>query len=83
MEVSSGLLFVGVALTLLGAFLVYLSLRAGPGDVDAKAVGVIFIGPIPIILGGSRKWIIAALGVTAIIMLYMISKQIRPDLIGW
>ena len=83
MEVSSGLLFVGVALTLLGAFLVYLSLRAGPREVDAKAVGVIFIGPSPIILGGGRKWIIAALGVTAIIMLYMISKQIRPDLIGW
>ncbi|HUV55270.1 MAG TPA: DUF131 domain-containing protein [Candidatus Krumholzibacteriaceae bacterium] len=83
MEVSSGLLFVGVALTLLGALLVYLSLRAGPGELDAKAAGVIFIGPIPIIVGGNRKWIIAALGVTAIIMLYMISKQIRPDLIGW
>ena len=47
MEVSSGILFVGVALTLLGAFLVYLSLRAGPRELDAKAVGVIFIGPIP------------------------------------
>jgi len=32
---------------------------------------------------GGRKWIIAALGVTAIMMLYMISKQVRPDLIGW
>jgi len=83
MEVSSGILFVGVALTLLRALLVYLSLRAGPGEFDVKAVGVVFIGSIPIIVGGSRKWIIAALGVTAIIMLYMISKQIRPDLIGW
>jgi uncharacterized protein (TIGR00304 family) len=83
MEVSSGLLFVGVGLTLLGAFLVYLSLRADAGELDAEAAGVIFIGPIPIILGGGRKWIIAALGVTAILMLYMISRQIRPDLIGW
>jgi len=83
MDVSSGILFVGVALTLLGAFMVYLSLRAGPGELNAKAGGVIFIGPIPIIVRGGRKWIIAALGVTAIMMLYMISKQIRPDLIGW
>jgi len=83
MEVSSIILFFGVTLTLLGAFLVYLSLRAEPGELDAKAAGVIFIGPIPIIVGGSRKWIITALGITAIIMLYMISKQIRPDLIGW
>lgn len=83
MDVSSGILFVGVALTLLGAFMVYLSLRAGPRELDAKAVGVIFIGPIPIMVGGGRKWIIAALGVTAIMMLYMISKQVRPDLIGW
>jgi len=83
MEVSSGILFVGVALTLLGAFLVYLSLRAGLGELDVKAGGVIFIGSIPIMVGGGRKWIIAALGVTAIMMLYMISKQVRPDLIGW
>jgi len=83
MEVSSGILFVGVALSLLGVFMVYLSLRAGPGELDVKAVGVIFIGSIPIIVGGGRKWIIAALGVTAIMMLYMISKQVRPDLIGW
>jgi len=83
MEVSSGILFVGVALTLLGAFMVYLSLRAGPGEFDVKAAGVVFIGSIPILVGGCRKWIIAALGVTAIMMLYMISKQVRPDLIGW
>lgn len=83
MEVSSGLLFAGLALTLLGVYLVYLSLRAGPGEVDAAAVGVVFIGPIPLIVGGGRKWIIAALVVTAMIMLYMVSKQIKPDLIGW
>ncbi len=83
MEVSSGLLFAGFLLTLLGIYLVYLSLRAGPGEVDAAAVGVIFIGPIPIIVGGGRKWIIAALAVAAMIMLYMVSKQIKPDLIGW
>jgi uncharacterized membrane protein len=81
MEVSSVLLFAGVALTLLGVYLVYLSLRAGPGELNAEAVGVIFIGPIPIIVGGGRKWIIAALAVIAVIMLYMASRQ--TDLIGW
>jgi uncharacterized membrane protein len=83
MEVSSGFLFAGVALVLVGVYLVYLSLRAGPGEADAEAVGVILIGPIPIIVGGGRKWIIAALAVIAVIMLYMVSKQISSNLIGW
>ncbi|MBN2334313.1 DUF131 domain-containing protein [Candidatus Bathyarchaeota archaeon] len=83
MEVSGNVLIIGVALTLIGVFMVYLSLRARPGEVDAKATGIIFIGPIPIIVGGGRKWIIAAIGVTAIIMLFMLSKQLSPDLIGW
>jgi len=83
MEVSSGFLFAGVAIIAVGVYLVYLSLRAGPGEADSEAVGVILIGPIPIIVGGGRKWIIAALAVIAVIMLYMVSKQISSDLIGW
>jgi uncharacterized membrane protein len=83
MEVSSGFLFAGVALVAVGVYLVYLSLKAGPGEADSEAVGVILIGPIPIIVGGGRKWIIAALVVIAVIMLYMVSKQISSDLIGW
>ncbi len=83
MEASSGFLFAGVALVLVGVYLVYLSLRAGPGEADPEAVGVILIGPIPIIVGGGRKWIIAALAVIAVIMLYMVSKQISSNLIGW
>ena len=83
MEVSSGFLFAGVALVAVGVYLVYLSLRAGPGEADGEAVGVILIGPIPIIVGGGRKWIIAALAVIAVIMLYMVSKQISSNLIGW
>lgn len=83
MEVSSGLLFAGVALVAVGVYLVYLSLRAGPEEVDSKTVGVILIGPIPIIVRGGRKWIIAALAVIAVIMLYTASKQISSNLIGW
>ncbi len=83
MEVSSSFLFAGLALVAVGVYLVYLSLRAGPGEVDGEAVGVILIGPIPIIVGGGRKWIIAALAVIAVIMLYMASKQVSSNLIGW
>ena len=83
MEVSSGFLFAGVTLVAVGVYLVYLSLRAGPGEADSEAVGVILIGPIPIIIGGGRKWIIAALAVIAVIMLYMVSKQISSNMIGW
>jgi len=83
MEASSGFLFAGVVLVAVGVYLVYLSLRARPGEADSETVGVILIGPVPIIVGGGRKWIIAALAVIAVIMLYMVSKQISSNLIGW
>jgi uncharacterized protein (TIGR00304 family) len=83
LSVSGGLLFLGFAMTVVGAYMVYLSLRAHPGEVESKGLGIIFIGPIPIILGGSRKWIVAALGVTALLMIFMLTKSMDPSLIGW
>ena len=76
-------MLIGLAMTLVGAYMVYLSLRAKPGEVQAKGMGIIFIGPIPIILGGSRKWILAAIGVTALVMFLMLTKSLNPSLIGW
>ncbi|MCW4049976.1 MAG: DUF131 domain-containing protein [Candidatus Bathyarchaeota archaeon] len=81
MEIS-GLLMLGFTLTLLGVLMVYQSLRARPGEVEEKDEGVIFFGTIPIIVGGSRKWIVAALGATAIMMLFILTKEIRPDILG-
>lgn len=83
MATSNGFIFIGSAMILLGIFMVYLSLRAKPGEVRTKGIGVIFLGPIPIIISGSRKWILTALGVVSIIMFFLVAKNLRPDLIGW
>jgi uncharacterized membrane protein len=83
MIVSGGLLALGLIMTIAGAVMVYLSLRARPSEVQSKGVGVIFIGPIPLVIGGSRKWVLAALGVAAVIMVVMIARAAEPNLIGW
>ena len=83
MGVSGGLLYLGLAMTIVGAYMVYLCLRARPGELQAKGMGIIFIGPIPIVLGGSRKWIVAALGVTALVIFFMWTRSLNPSLIGW
>jgi uncharacterized membrane protein len=83
MEVSNGFLLLGIVMTLVGIFMVYLSLRAKPEEVKTRGLGIFFLGPIPIIIGGSRKWIITALSIVFIIMFFLATKNIRPDLIGW
>jgi uncharacterized membrane protein len=83
MDVSSGFLAVGAVMVVAGAIMVYMSLRAGPSEVRSGGAAVIFIGPIPIVVGGSRKWVVAALGAAAVILLVMIMRSAQPDLIGW
>jgi uncharacterized membrane protein len=83
MAVSGSYLFLGVFMTLIGIFMVYLSLRAKPEEVRTSGFGIFFLGPIPLIIGGKRKWIVTALGITSIIMFFLVAKNIRPDLIGW
>ena len=83
MSVSGGFLLLGLAMTFVGAYMVYLSLRARPDEVKSKSMGIIFIGPIPIILGGSRKWVVAALGMTALLIIFMWTRSLNPSLVGW
>jgi uncharacterized membrane protein len=83
MDVSSGFLAVGAVMVVAGAIMVYMSLRAGPSEVRSGGAAVIFIGPIPIVVGGSRKWVVAALGAAAVILLAMVMRSAQPDLIGW
>ena len=83
MDVSSGFLAVGAVLVIAGAIMVYMSLRAGPSEAKSGGAAVIFIGPIPIVLGGSRKWVVAALGAAAVILLVMVIRSAQPELIGW
>jgi uncharacterized membrane protein len=83
MDITGGFLALGLTLVLIGVAMVYFSLRAKPSELQSKGVGVIFIGPIPLVIGGSGKWVIAALGVAAVIMMIMIVRAADPNLIGW
>ena len=83
MDASSGFLAIGAVMVVAGAIMVYMSLRAGPSEAKSGGAAVIFIGPIPIVLGGSRKWVVAALGAAAVILLVMVIRSAQPDLIGW
>lgn len=83
MDVSVGFLALGLALTLIGVVMVYLSVRAGSSTVQSKGLGVIFLGPIPVVIGGSGKWVITALGVAAFVMVVLVVRAFEPNLIGW
>lgn len=83
MAFSNGLVFIGALMTLIGVYMVYLSLRASPNEMESKHMGVIFIGPIPLIFAGTRKWIITAVCVAAVVMLFIATRSISPELIGW
>ena len=83
MTFSSGLVFIGALMTIVGVYMVYLSLRASPNEMESKHMGVIFVGPIPLVFAGTRKWIITAVCVAAVVMLFMVTRSISPDLIGW
>jgi uncharacterized membrane protein len=70
-------------MTLVGILMVFISLRAQPEEIEKRGIGIIFIGPLPIIIGGSRKWIITALVIASLIILVLVAKSFQPNLIGW
>jgi uncharacterized membrane protein len=57
MDLPIMLILAGLLISGIGVLMVLLSLKASPDEVKHNSGGIIFIGPIPIILGGNRKWI--------------------------
>lgn len=82
MEISSGFLLVGLLMTLAGAILIYKSLRADPHELDEDNDDVRYVGGIPIIVNGGRKWILAALIISSLLILYLITKSYYPIILG-
>jgi uncharacterized membrane protein len=77
---SNECLIIGSLVTIIGTLLIYKSLRAHPIYFKPRGVGIIFLGPIPIVFTGSRKWIITALG---IIIVFLLILNWRHTLISW
>lgn len=82
MEISSGFLIIGLLMTLAGAILIYKSLRASPHELSGENDGVRFIGPIPIVVNGGRKWILAALMISSVLIVYLVVKSVYPGILG-
>jgi len=82
MEISSGFLVVGLLMTLAGAILIYISLRADPGELKEGNDGVRYIGGIPIIVNGGRKWILAALIISSLLIMYLVTKLSYQNILG-
>ncbi len=83
MEIPNGFLTIGLMMILVGVILIYKSLRAHPSELVSHRDGVIYLGSTPIIITEARKWIMAALGVTGMVIVWLISNMVNQGLIGW
>ena len=81
------LVFIGVAIILVGFLVVFLALmtasrssETGEERTDVKGGGVILIGPIPIIFGSDAKWasIAIVLGIVLIILVLFSGMLVGP-----
>ena len=81
MAITSGFLIAGLLMTLAGAVLIYKSLKASPSEL-AEDEGILYIGSLPIVVKDGRKWIFAALVITAVLILYLGVKTYYPNVLG-
>jgi uncharacterized membrane protein len=82
MGVSSGFVFIGLLMVLVGVIFIYLSIRATPSEINGEKDRIRYIGPLPIVVEGERKWILLALLVTTFIILYLVTKPMYLGLRG-
>jgi uncharacterized protein (TIGR00304 family) len=82
MDLSTILFTTGFVISGIGFGLVLLSLKASSDELKRKATGIIFVGPIPLIFGGDRRFVTLLL-VTAILIFIFIISVYQPNLIGW
>lgn len=73
----------GMALAAIGTIMLFLSFRPRERRerVERGGVGVVFIGPIPIIFGGRSRWALVGVAVSVVIALLILVASMRPNLI--
>lgn len=85
MGISAPLFGLGFAMTLIGALLLFVSFRTREDDergVEFRSAGIIFIGPIPIVLGGRGKWMFIGIVAVVVIVFLVVLTQARPGSLG-
>jgi uncharacterized protein (TIGR00304 family) len=85
LSLSTPLLGLGLVLAGVGVLLLLLSFRSTEeiGEVEHRAAGVVFIGPIPIVWGGRGRWALVGIVVVVVIFLILVFAMAQPELIGW
>jgi len=84
MSVSPQALGLGLTMSGLGTILLLLSLRSKLEKAETvfKASGVIFLGPISIVLGGKSIWTIIGLAIGVVALIFVAAVMAQPDIIG-
>ncbi|RLI07097.1 hypothetical protein DRO24_03715 [Candidatus Bathyarchaeota archaeon] len=78
---SIPLLLFGFALIATGIVLLILSY--GRGRIESGGLGILFIGPIPIIFGGGgRRWLLITI-LAAILFLLILAASMGGHIVGW
>ena len=78
---SIPLLLFGFALIAIGIFLLILSY--GRGRIEGGGLGILFVGPIPIIFGGGgRRWLLITL-LAVILFLLILAASMGGHIVGW
>ena len=83
MSVSPLALGFGLTMSGLGTILLLLSFRSKleKAETDFKASGVIFLGPIPIVLGGKSIWTIIGLAITVVALIFVAAVVAQPEIL--
>jgi len=66
LAVSAPLFGLGVALTVLGAALVYISFKT---DGEEGSTAILFIGPVPVVLSGRNRLVLVAVAGVVLVSL--------------
>ncbi len=85
MGISAPLFGLGFAMTVIGALLLFVSFRSREDDergVEYRSAGIIFIGPIPIVLGGRGKWMLIGIAAAVVIVFLVVLAMAQPGSFG-
>lgn len=69
LAVSAPLFGLGVALTALGAALVFISFKT---DGEEGSTAILFIGPVPLVLSGRNRWVLVGVGVAGLVLVSLL-----------
>ena len=84
MSISQQALGLGLTMSGLGTILLLLSFRSKleKAQTNFKASGVIYLGPIPIVLGGKSIWTIIGLALSVVALIFVAAVVAQPDILG-